>query len=58
MRQTIELSKFGFLQKGNLTVKFSNLTIEDMRQSNKVQVSIMKKQVAAAGSSVQEGTNW
>ena len=57
MRQTIELSKFGFLQKGNLTVKFSNLTIEDMTQSNKVQVSIMKKQMAA-GSSVQEATHW
>lgn len=57
MRQTIELSKFGFLQKGNLTVKFSNLTIEDITQSSKVQVSIMKKQMAA-GPSVQEATNW
>ena len=57
MRQTIELSKFGFLQKGNLTVKFSNLTIEDMTQSNKVQVSIMKKQMAA-GPSVREATQW
>ncbi|XP_073244407.1 protein GPR107-like [Porites lutea] len=49
VRQTIELSKFGFLQKGNLTVKFSNLTIEDITQSSKVQFGFTLEKTGSDG---------
>ncbi|CAH3020688.1 unnamed protein product, partial [Porites evermanni] len=49
VRRTIELSKFGFLQKGNLTVKFSNLTIEDITQSSKVQFGFTLEKTGSDG---------
>lgn len=43
MRQTIELSKFGFLQDGILKVNFSDMIVKDDGKMNELLVSMTWK---------------
>ena len=47
VRQTIELSKFGFLQDGILSVNFFDMVIKDDLQSKDVLVSMISYSLIA-----------